>query len=93
MSPRRPTPDPLEVARVLVEEADRARGGWRSAILGGARVHLDEARGALADGEDALRGQKTEIAELMRGRIEARRREIDNLAARIATLEASTGDA
>jgi hypothetical protein len=57
-------PDPLKVARVLVDEAERARGPWRRTVLAGARRHLDEARVAVA-ADDVRRREIDHLAALL----------------------------
>ncbi|MCU1282232.1 MAG: hypothetical protein JWM53_5778 [bacterium] len=85
--PRRPTPDPLMEASAFVDEAQRARGDWRRALLHNARSKVDDAHAALADGERALRGQRTSVVHLMVKHLELRRQEIARLAARIDEIE------
>jgi hypothetical protein len=87
MSARRMTPDPLKSARAFADEAERARGDWRTALLHNARSKVDDARAALVDNEKALHGRSAVIARLMGNHIEARRREIDRVATRINELE------
>lgn len=88
MSPRRPTPDPLDQVRALLDEAARApRHEWKRALLASARMKLDEARAGIADGEDALRRYVSPVSDMMRSTVETRRRVIDELAKRIASEE------
>lgn len=88
MSPRRPTPDPLDQVRALLDEAARAtRSEWKCALLASARMKLDEARAGIADGEAALRRYTSPVSEMMRSTVETRRRVIDELANRIASEE------
>lgn len=55
LSPRRPTPDPLDQARALIDEAMRAtRVEWKHALLSSARMKLDEARAGVEDGRAAV---------------------------------------
>lgn len=86
MTPRRPAPDPLVQAKQFLDEAARAHGDWRRSLLHGARAKLDDARHALADGEEALQTQRAPIADLMRKSLEERRREIERVAALVNEL-------
>lgn len=90
LSPRRPTPDPLEVARALIDEAARATcDEWKRSILSSARMKLEEARAGITDGEEALKRYSSPVSDMMRSSVEARRRQIDELAARITAEEGS----
>jgi hypothetical protein len=75
-------------ASAFVDEALRARGDWRSALLHNARSKIDDARAALVDGERVLHGQRDSVARLMAKHLELRRQEIARLATRIDELEA-----
>lgn len=88
MSPRRPTPDPLDQARALIDEATRAqRSDWKRAILSSARMKLDEARLGIVDGEEALKRYSSPVSDMLRSSVETRRKQIDALAAQIAAEE------
>lgn len=93
MSPRRPMPDPLAVARALADEAERAAdGSWRRVLLTQAWFHLADARAAIPDAEAGLRGyESSPVAEMMRTTVENRRREIERIAARFDALEGQSG--
>lgn len=91
MSPRRPTPDPVDQARALIDEATRAaRVEWKRALLSSARMKLDEARAGIDDGEEALQGYSSPVAEMMRSSVETRRTQIEKLTARIDEQEQAT---
>lgn len=91
MSPRRPTPDPLDQARALLDEAVRAtRVEWKRALLSSARMKLDEARAGIHEGHAAVERYRSPIGDMMRSSIETRRAEIDKLLARIDEAEEPT---
>ena len=91
MSPRRPTPDPLDQARALANEAQRAaRDDWKRALLSSARFRLEDARAGLADSEEVLHHYPSPIASMMRSAVDARRLAIEQLATQIARLDSET---
>lgn len=88
MSPRRPTPDPLDVARALADESERAsRADWKRALVASARIKLNEAEAGLADSEAALRGYTSPVVDMMRSSVEARRRQIERILARLDAID------
>lgn len=87
MSPRRPTPDPMEVAHALADRARSANGDERRVLVATARMKLDEANAGLADNELALQGQSTAIADQMRRSINKRRSAIQELSEQLDAIE------
>lgn len=53
-------------------------------------MKLDEARAGITDGEEALRRYSSPVSDMMSSSIETRRKQIDELAARIAAEEGAT---
>lgn len=91
MSPRKPTPDPLDVARALLDEARSARGDWRKAFLENARSQIELARAGLDDAEAALRQYAhSPVAARMREGVEKRRRAVENLVGQLKLLDGQT---
>lgn len=91
VSPRHPTPDPLDVARAFADEAKRARSDWRRALVAAARHKLDEATVGLQNGEAALQGRPHAVAKRMRETLEKRRGAIAEMAERLDAIERRGG--
>ena len=83
MSPRRPTPDPIELAGDMLEEAHEARNkAWRRSLL-----HTANARASLVERECALQAyDASPVVEQMRETVEKRRAAIDEMNARLRAM-------
>jgi hypothetical protein len=91
VSPRRPTKDPLDEARAFADEAELARDDWQDALVGAARMKLDEAGAGIADGEAALLSRADNVAEHLKQTLERRRAAIAHIAGRLAAIERGNG--